>query len=552
MNISESIVAMLESIGVDAMFTGSGQGSGEILFAFAESQKIKTIMVRHEQAASFMACGYAMFNKGKLGVCNAQGGPGSYNFFSGLGVALSASLPVLSISSYSPKKWRGFGDLGEVTGKGRTPNSQVMFGATTKKTFLIEHPDQVCDILEEAVNLAFEGRPGPVHIDLPYDVAAMPATRHREIRLEINPMLPHPKTVDLFANVLADALTAKKKVLALLGYGCVRSHAETELLEFAEKFQIPFITTMDAKGVIREDHPLSLGMPGTCGDAGAKQAFKEAELVLAIGNSFAKWDTWKFEPGIYDDKTLLHINIQREEIGKVYPTDYGMVADVKSAVKALTEALSAKNPPVEKKTFVKDKIYQNVVEYSGDKIHPGALCRELSKHLPERSIVLGDAGANMIWLAAYMEFTKGQNYKNPGSFGPMASHVNAAIGVQLANPDRRVIVGCGDGDYEMSGFEILTAIQNRIPIIWIILNNSEFGIIKLFNLATHGKEVFNHIICPDFAKYAEACGANGYRVEKLEDFSGAFQSALASDKPSIIDVIIDPDPVMPFKFWAED
>jgi len=293
-------------------------------------------------------------------------------------------------------------------------------------------------------------------------------------------------------------------------------------------------------------------MPGTCGDAGAKQAFKEAELVLAIGNSFAKWDTWKFEPGIYDDKTLLHINIQREEIGKVYPTDYGMVADVKSAVKALTEALSAKNPPVEKKTFVKDKIYQNVVEYSGDKIHPGALCRELSKHLPERSIVLGDAGANMIWLAAYMEFTKGQNYKNPGSFGPMASHVNAAIGVQLANPDRRVIVGCGDGDYEMSGFEILTAIQNRIPIIWIILNNSEFGIIKLFNLATHGKEVFNHIICPDFAKYAEACGANGYRVEKLEDFSGAFQSALASDKPSIIDVIIDPDPVMPFKFWAED
>jgi acetolactate synthase-1/2/3 large subunit len=122
----------------------------------------------------------------------------------------------------------------------------------------------------------------------------------------------------------------------------------------------------------------------------------------------------------------------------------------------------------------------------------------------------------------------------------------------LANPDRRVIVGCGDGDYEMSGFEILTAIQNKIPIIWIILNNSEFNIIKLFNLAAHGKEVFNHIICPDFAKYAEACGANGFRVEKLGDFAPAFQAALASDKPSIIDVIIDPDPVMPFKFWPQE
>lgn len=552
MNVSESIVAMLESVGVDAIFSGSGQGSGDILFAFAESKKIRTIMVRHEQAASFMACGYAMFNKGKLGVCNAQGGPGSYNFFSGLGVALSASLPILSIASYAPKKWRGFGDLGEVTGQGRTPNSQVMFGATTKKTFLIEGPDQVCDIVEEAINLAFDGRPGPVHIDLPYDVAAMPATRHREIKLDIKPVLPPPKTVELFAHVLAEALTAKKKVLALIGYGSVRSQAEAELLQFVEKFQLPFLTTMDAKGVIREDHPLSLGMPGTCGDAGAKKAFREAEVILAIGNSFPKWQMWKFEPDLFDAKTLLHINIQREEIGKVYPTDYGMVADIAPAITALDQALSRKNPPVVQKALVKEKTYQSVVDYRGEKIHPGALCQEISKYLPARSIVLGDAGANMIWLAAFMEFTKGQNFKNPGSFGPMASHVNAAIGVQLANPDRRVIVGCGDGDYEMSGFEILTAIQNKIPIVWIILNNSEFNIIKLFNLAAHGKEVFNHIICPDFVKYAEACGANGFRVEKLTEFAGAFQAALASDRPSIIDVIIDADAVMPFKVWAEE
>ena len=552
MNVSNSIVAMLESVGVDAVFSGSGQGSGDILFAFAESKTIKTIMVRHEQAASFMACGYAMFNKGKLGVCNAQGGPGSYNFFSGLGVALSDSLPVLSIASYSPKKWRGKGDLGEVTGLGRTPDSQAMFAATTKGTFLIEHPDQACDIVEEAINLAFEGRPGPVHIDLPYDVAAMPATRHREIKLDIKPVLPLKKTVDLFASVLADAMNAKKKILAIIGYGSVRSHAEKELLQFVEKFQIPFLTSMDAKGIIPENHPLSLGMPGTCGDKSAKEAFKAAEVVIGIGNSFPKWQMWKFEEGLFDNKTLMHINISRDEIGKVYPTDYGMISDIAPAIKALDEALTLKKPLVEKKTFTKDKIYNSVVKAKGDKVHPGALCQELSKLLPDRAIVLGDAGANMIWLAAFMEFNKGQNFKNPGSFGPMASHVNASLGVQLANPDRRVIVGCGDGDYEMSGFEILTALQNKIPIIWVILNNSEFNIIKLFNLAAHGKEVFNHIICPDFAKYAEACGANGFRVEKLEQFADAFKNALASDKPSIIDVIIDADEVMPFKTWVQD
>ncbi len=552
MNVSQSIVSMLESIGVTAMFSGSGQGSGEILFAFSESKKIKTYMVRHEQAASFMACGYAMFNKGNLGVCNAQGGPGSYNFFSGLGVALSDSLPMLSIASYAPRKWRGFGDLGEVTGLGRTPDSQAMFRATTKKTYLIEHPDHVCDIFEEAINLAFEGRPGPVHIDIPYDVAAMPAERHRDIVLDIRPVAPPAKTVELFANVLADALKQERKILALLGYGCVRSHAEADVYKLLETFQIPFITSMDAKGVVKEDHPLSLGMPGTCGDPGAKQAFKEAEIVLAIGNSFPKWQMWRFEPGLFDNKTLLHINIDRHEIGKVYPTDYGMVADVKLAVEALHDALSGKNPPVVQKQPVKDKVYQSTVEYSGNLVHPGALCQEMSKLLPERSIILGDAGANMIWLAAYMEFTGGQHYKNPGSFGPMASHVNAALGVQAANPDRRVIVGCGDGDYEMAGFELLTAIQNDLPIIWVILNNSEFNIIKLFNLAAHGKEVFNHIISPDFAKYAEACGANGFRVEKLEQFAPAFKEALASNKPSVIDVIIDPESIIPFKWWEQE
>lgn len=550
MNVCQAIVKMLESLGVDTFFSGSGQGPGDMMFALAESEKMKTIIVKNEQAASFMACGYAMFSN-KLGICNAQGGPGAFNVFSGVAVALSDSIPVLSLASYSPRKWRGFGDLGETTGINRTADGQKMFSATTKKTYLLEYAEHACDVFEEAVNIAHEGRPGPVHIDIPYDVMAMEVPNYREIKLDVKPVLPLEKDVQLFADVLTSAIKAKKKIVAHIGFGAVRSHAEAELLQFVERFQIPFIHTMDAKGIIREDHPLSLGMGGISADTGATEAYKEADIIIGIGNSFVKWSCWRFHEGLFDNKTLMHINIDKHEINKVYKSDYSMVSDIKPAISALTDAMSKRIGEVEKVKPLVKKHYMENINYKGSKIHPGQLSQEISMHLPDRCILLGDAGSHMIWLAAYTQFTKGQNYKNPGSFGPMASHINAAIGVQRAHPDRRVIVGCGDGAYLMSGFELMTAVEYKLPIIWIIFNNSEFNIIKLFHLAKFKKEVFNRYLTPDFAKYAEACGANGYRIERLGDFAGAFKDALNSKMPSIIEVIIDPDSIIPFKMYND-
>jgi acetolactate synthase-1/2/3 large subunit len=551
MNVSEVIVKVLESIGVDTLFTGSGQGSGELMFAFHDSKKIRTILVKNEQAASFMACGYAMFSD-KLGVFTGQGGPGAFNFLSGLAVAYSDSLPIMSIASFAPKNWRGLGDLGETTGLNRTPNGPQIYAATTKKYFIIEDPKQTIDIIEDAINVAFEGRPGPVHIDLPYDVARLEGPALREIKFTIKQVLPSLKKVKQFAGVLENAIKSGKKILAILGYGIVRSHAEKEVLNFLKKFQVPFVTTMDGKGLLPEDHPLSLGITGISADPGAKQAFKAADVVLAIGNSFAKWSTWKFQEDLFDDKVLLHINIDKKEIDKVYTADYSMVSDVKPAIAAITEALSQKITSVDKANLIIQKHYHENIQYTGNKIHPGKFVQELSKLLPENSIILGDAGSHMIWLSAYLQLNKGQNYQNPGSFGPMASHVNAAIGVQLANPDRRVIVGCGDGDYLMSGFELMTAVENKIPIVWIIFDNGEFNIIKLFHLGARGESVMNEFKNPDFVKYAEACGANGYRIERLVDFAKAFKEALKSDKPTLIDVVIDPEPAIPFKMYNEN
>jgi acetolactate synthase I/II/III large subunit len=550
MNVGDVIVKYLEDVGVDTVFGGSGQSNSSLLFALDRSNIIKTVISRHEQAASFMACGYAMYSD-KPGVCFSTAGPGAINLLSGLGVAYSDSLPVISLPAYTPKAFRGKGDLGDTSGKNRTPDGQSIFSAITKKSYILEDPLQTCDILEEAINLAFEGRPGPVNINVDYGIFEEEVTNYRPINFRIAPVLPSPEGINEFAGVFSGLIKDGKKLIALVGYGCIRSHAEEELLNFIEMFNIPFCTTMDGKGILSEDHPLSIGTIGTSGDPGAKKLFREADAVIAIGNSFAKWSTWRFKDTLFENKVLFHINIDANEIGKVYKPDFALVSDAKAAIAGLKKRMSEIGVLKQKIEFEKDKYTSLQIAQKGEKIHPAHLVKEISRLSPDRSIILGDAGGHMLWLHAYLSLNNGKNYQNPGSFGPMAANVNASIGVKYANPDRSVIVACGDGDYQMSGFELMTAVENNVPVIWIIFNNGEFNIIKFFQLLTKNKEVFNHFLNPDYVTYAKACGANGYRVEKIEDFEAAFKKGLASGKPALIDVIVDPDINPPFYAFDE-
>ncbi|MBN1886893.1 MAG: thiamine pyrophosphate-binding protein [Thermoflexales bacterium] len=545
MDVNQSIVKTLEALGVDHVFGGSGQVNASMLLALRDSRQIKTLIVRNEQAASFMACGYSMFSD-KLGVCFATGGPGAFNLFSGMAVAYYDSLPVLGITGYTSAGARGKGALNESTGLNRTPDSHKMFAATTKKAYILEDPDQTCDILEEAINIAFEGRPGPVHIHIPKDVTGATVSNFREIKLEVKPALPQEKKIRAFADRLAKAMAGKEQTAVLIGYGAVRSHAEKELLEFVERFQLPFMTTMDAKGILPEDHPLSLGVYGTAGDPGARRYFDGASLILALGNSFAENATFAFKPDLYQNKTLMHVNIDGNEIGKVYEADFGMVSDVKLAVAGIMRALAGQVGAVEPRQIDKEKWHDMPIDYGGAKVHPGEMVKLISRNLPENSIVLGDAGSHMLWLNCYLQLTKNQRYQNPGSFGPMASHTNGAIGVKCAHPDKHVIAGVGDGCYLMAGFELLTAVQYNIPVVWVIFNNGEFNVIKKFLINMYGEHAFMQFGNPDYVAYAKACGAEGHRVEKLEDFEPAFVTALKSNRPTLIDVAVESEVYPPF------
>jgi acetolactate synthase-1/2/3 large subunit len=289
-----------------------------------------------------------------------------------------------------------------------------------------------------------------------------------------------------------------------------------------------------------------LGVVGTIGDPGANEYFKHADFVIALGNSFAHNATWKFQENLYDSKVLMHINIDRHEINKVYEADYGMISDIKPAIVGITQQLARQVTGIAPAQVIKDKWYNQPIEYTGQVIHPGAMVKILSEHLPADTIVLGDAGGHMLWLCAYMSLNEGQIYQNPGTFGPMAVHVNGAIGVKCANPNKVVVSACGDGAYLMGGFELLTAVQHNIPVVWVIFNNGGFNIIKQFLLAQFGEAPYMDFINPDYVMYAKSCGAEGYRVEKLEEFGEVFEKALRANRPVLIDVVLDPDVYPPF------
>ena len=539
MRVYEAIVRGLEGVGVGAAFGGAGENAAGLMLALKHSATIRPVITRHEQAASFMACGYAMYS-GRLGVCFATAGPGAFNLFSGLAVAMSDSYPVLAISGFASLDWKGKGALNETSGVSRTPNSQAMFAATTKKSFLLEDAARTCEVLEEAVNLAFEGRPGPVHIHVPENLThrGISVDNYRDVELRVKPMLPDPARVAEVADLLADALSKGKTVLALLGFGAVCSNAGPELTKLVERYQIPFVTTLDGKGIISEHHPLSVGVFCDSGHKAAREAFLAADMILAVGNSFAQHATFGFRDDLFEDKKLIHVNIDIGEIDKVYKADGAIIADAKPAIAALFATMTGLLDPMPRRSVERHDYSRERITHLMGKIHPGQMAQALSRQLPDNAIVLADAGAHLAWLGYYLELSGGQRFRKPGGFGPMAGNVNGALGVKCAHPDRPVIVGCGDGCYLLSGFELLTAVQYDIPVIWIIFNDNEFKLIKLYQLSAYGESGLVEFENPDYAAYAQACGAQGYRVETLDEFDTALAEALMLGKPAIIDAHI--------------
>jgi len=538
--VYEAIVKGLESAGVEAAYGGAGENAAGLMLALSESDRIRPIITRNEQAAAFMACGHAMFTD-KVGFCFATAGPGAFNLFNGLAMALSDCYPVFAVSGYADRKWSGRGSLNETSGMGGTPDSRAMFEATTKKSVLLEDIADTSDVVEDLVNTALSGKPGPVHLHVPEDLTerGVEVENYHDVRLRVPQVAPDPAQVDTVARALAEPIE-RGEVVALVGFGAIRSAAGAEVKRFIERFQIPLLTTLDGKGIVAESHPLSAGVFADSGHASAWKAFREARVVLAIGNSFTQHATFNYRDDLFEGKVLVQLNIVESEFGRSgYKPAYTLLSDARRGVAALTEALEGRVGPVARREVQgRDWEARKIWMPTPDAIHPAKMAQIIGRMLPRDAVLLADAGAHLAWLGYFVELEEGQNFRKAGEFGPMAGHTNGALGVKLAQPDRTVVVGCGDGCYSLSGFELMTAVEHDIPVVWVIFDDNQFKLIKLYQLSAYGRSALVEFQNPDFAAYARACGADGYTVDDEDDFERAFAAALASGRPSVIDARI--------------
>jgi acetolactate synthase-1/2/3 large subunit len=538
MRIYEAIVAGLEAVGVDAVFGGAGENAAGMMLALDESKTIRPIIAKNEQAAAFMACGYAMFSD-RLGVCFATAGPGAFNLISGLCVALTDSYPLLAITGYSTMKWSGRGGLNETSGLNRTPDSQKIFDAVTKANFFIKEIDSVGAILQQAIDIAFDGRPGPVHIAVAEDITdpSLKVEDFKAPQLNAKPVIPDPARIADGADFLKDAMADGKRIVLLAGFGAIRAGAYREVLDFIERYQIPLVTTLDGKGIVDESHPLSIGVFADSGHKSAWDLFLDSDVVIALGNSFAQHATFDFRDDLFENRKLIHIDVDPKQIDKVYKADRAIVGDARLAISGLADALSSVGR-VAPKTFRAPDFDEQRVTKLSPKLHPGQMVQAISRLLPPRGVVLADAGAHLAWLGYYLELKTGQNFRKPGTYGPMGIAVNGAIGVKFGAMDRTVVAAVGDGSYLMGGFELITAVEHDIPVIWVIFNDGEFKLIKLYQLSSFLKTGLVEFANPDYVAYARACGADGYSVDRIDDFEDAFRAALASGRPTLIDAHI--------------
>lgn len=537
MRIHEALVRGLEDLGTEVVFGGAGESVAGLMMALKHSDRIRTVVARHEQAAAFMACGYAMFS-GRLGVCFASAGPGAFNLFSGLATALAGSYPVLAVSGYADRRFEGWGTRNETSGLNGTPDSRAMFAATTKASFFLDRADDVFDVLEEAARVAFSGRPGPVHIQVPEDLDRrdVRVAGVRPVRCEAAPVPPDPAEVEGMAAALADVLVRRRRAVVLAGFGAVRSGAGAELRRLVERFGLPLLTTVDGKGVLSERHPLSAGVFADSGHPSAWRAFREADAVLCVGTSLGRHTTFDHRADLFDGKLLLQVDISETAFHKAYKPDRTLLSDARPAIAALADALEerlAGTPPaVEGPVRSAD---DGPVVHVTDKIHPAELALAIGRMLPPRAVLLTDSGAHSPWLSHYVRLEEGQLFRTPDAFDAMSAHVNAAVGVKLAHPDRTVVVGCGDACYAMGGFELMTAVEHEIPVVWVVFNDHEFKLVRLVQLLEHQETALTDFQNPDFAAYAHACGAEGHTAETLEEFESAFRTALDSGRPTLID-----------------
>ncbi len=542
MKVSNLFIKCLETEGVEYIFGIPGEETNDIMMSLSDSKKINFILVRHEQAAAFMADVYGRLTQ-KVGVCLSTLGPGATNLATGVANANMDRSPILAITGQTNT---------DVLHKESHQNMDVitMFKPITKWNWSILNPDDIPEITRRAFKISLDEKAGAVHLEIPQDIAKKSS--------EIKPIgaqgflrsRPNQDLVKTAAKLIYEAIMP----ILLVGNGCIRGNASYHLRKFVEQTGICSMNTFMAKGVISDRSKRHLQTIGIKEADHAQIAMRESDLVIAIGYDLVEYSPKNWNRDL--KKKIIHIDFTPAEVDTYYPPRVEIAADIGYTIDAILAELHQKGEKKENSNLrfpwheipsvfknVKQEVEWRIERYNHDfsyPVKPEKLVYDVRNALEEDDIVISDVGAHKLWIAKVYKTYSPNTCIITNGFCSMGFALPGAIAAQLARPKQKVVAMCGDGGFLMNIQELETAARLRLPIIIVVWCDSDLGMISLKQIDEFGKSAFTKFNNPDFVKLAGSFGANGYDVKSTFELPETLEKATEStDVPVIISVKVD-------------
>ncbi len=550
---AQSLIKSLEQVGVEVLFGLPGGAILPVYDPLIESS-MRHILVRHEQGAGHAAEGYAQVT-GRPGVAMVTSGPGATNIVTPLADAFMDSVPLVVISGQVATSAIGTDAFQEVDFTGITQG-------VTKHNWLVTDPDEIPRIIREAFYVATTGRPGPVVVDFPKDVANAKTDWSWSDEIDLPGYHPPAKPDMAAVRKALELISQAERPVVYVGGGVIKANAAAELAEFINMTDFPLVTTLMARGAFPDADPRHLGMPGMHGSYAAVTAIQKSDLLISFGARFDDRVTGKLSAFAPKAK-VIDVDIYPPEIGKVRRPDVPVVADCALAIRAMTDEM--KKMSASKKSLFDAKtkkaqlawreqlaewkaLFPFAYDGKGDASHSGPIkpqqvVEELSAAADEDTILVTGVGQHQMWASQLWSFSKPRSWVSSGGLGTMGFAVPAAMGAKVGQPSKTVWAVDGDGCFQMTAQELITCSQEQIPVKIAILNNAYLGMVRQWQQMFYEErysEVYLSADLPDYVKWAESMGCVGFRVDDPGEVSSVIEKANSiHDKPVVVDFRTD-------------
>ena len=548
---ARALVESLAKAGTEVLF---GYPGGAVLDIFncLTDAKFPFVLGRHEQGSVHMADGYAR-STGRPGVCLVTSGPGATNTITGLATANIDGVPLIVITGQVSLPLIGTDAFQEADTTGITR-------AVSKHNFLVHSADEIPEIVAQAFYIATHGKPGPVVIDIPKNCQQALTSAQYPERVSLRAYHPESAATTAQLNKLAKLINEAKRPVVYAGGGVIASGAADDVATLARKAGIPVATTLMGLGSFDEHDPLSLRMAGMHGTPAANWAMNEADLILALGVRFSDRVTGRISK--YAPKAkIVHVDCDPASIGKNVPVALGIVADVKDV---LTTVGSRVKPAVHPEWIAKIEGWKKERPLAWKPMHPGvimpqAVMEAIDKASGGRAVVVTDVGQHQMWAAQYFRHSIPRHFLTSGGMGTMGFGIPAAIGAAIARPDHKTVAVCGDGGAQMTFEEVVVAVEHKLPVTFVVVNNGCLGMVRQWQELFYAKNYSGSILTvkgrpanelleqdldydylPDFVKLAQAHGAEAYRVIDPAKLDATIAKAMRSKKTTLVEVIVEP------------